>query len=155
MTNSTLQKQLTLLLATGFGSGYAPKAPGTVGTMVAVLPLLLLQQLPLWSYGVIVVASCLVGVLICSKADVYLGSHDNKVIVWDEFCGYWITMFAAPSGWIPIVLGFMLFRFFDIVKPWPVSWADKNIQGGIGVMLDDILAGILAWSCINIIYLFV
>lgn len=64
-------------------------------------------------------------------------------------------MFAAPAGWMPIVLGFALFRFFDIVKPWPVSWADKNIQGGIGVMLDDILAGLLAWSFLNFIYIII
>ena len=155
MTKSSFHRRLTLLLATGFGTGYSPKAPGTVGTLAAVLPLLLLQQLPLSAYGAIVIVCCLAGIMICSKADTYLGSHDNKAIVWDEFCGYWITMFAAPAGWMPIVLGFALFRFFDIVKPWPVSWADKNIQGGIGVMLDDILAGLLAWSFLNFIYIII
>ena len=148
--NGILNK-LTLFLATGFGSGYAPKMPGTVGTLVAIIPLLWLQTLSLWLYGGLVLLLSLVGIYLCHKADQILKSHDNKAIVWDEFCGLWITMFAAPSGWEMIVIGFLFFRFFDIVKPWPVSWADKQVTGGFGVMLDDVIAGLMALTCVQIV----
>ena len=75
-----------------------------------------------------------------------LGVHDHGGIVWDEFAGYFITMIAAPPGWIWIVVGFVLFRLFDIFKPWPASWADRSIKGGFGIMLDDIFAGAYAWA---------
>jgi phosphatidylglycerophosphatase A len=91
------------------------------------------------------------GVVLCDKADSLLGTHDNKAIVWDEFCGFWLTMFAAPTGLYAMVIGFICFRFFDIVKPWPVSWCDKKIKGGLGVMLDDLAAGLLALICVQIV----
>lgn len=131
-------------LAFGFGSGCAPKAPGTAGTAVAVLLYLPLQYLSLTAYLIMLVVSFLVGIWLCGQASKTLGVHDHGGIVWDEFVGYWITMIAAPSGWMWMLLGFMLFRLFDIWKPQPIRYVDKYVQGGFGIMIDDVLAGIYA-----------
>lgn len=130
--------------AFGFGSGCSPKAPGTVGTLAAVPLYLLIQDLPLTFYLMILVVGFALGVWFCQKASDALGVHDHGGIVWDEFVGYWITMIAAPAGLIWVVLGFVLFRLFDIWKPQPVRWFDKRVHGGLGIMLDDVVAGIYA-----------
>ena len=144
-----------LLLAFGFGSGLAPKAPGTIGTLAAIPLYLLLAKLPLIGYAIVVLLSFMVGCWLCGEAAKQLGVHDFGGIVWDEFVGYWITMFAAPIGWLWIALGFVLFRLFDIWKPWPIRLADKQVQGGLGIMLDDVLAGIYAWLCLQALAYFV
>lgn len=131
-------------LAFGLGSGCSPKAPGTAGTVIAVLLYLPLQYLPLWLYLGFIVVTFILGVWLCEHASKSLGVHDHGGIVWDEFVGYWITMIAAPAGWLWILLGFVLFRLFDIWKPWPIKLADKKVGGGFGVMFDDVLAGIYA-----------
>ena len=138
-------------LAFGFGSGLAPVAPGTFGTVMAVLLYLLMMKLSLIPYLIIVVAVCIVGVWICDKSSKLLGVHDHGGIVWDEFAGFFITMIAAPKGWLWILIGFALFRLFDIWKPWPISLLDKQVEGGLGIMLDDIVAGIYALICMQII----
>ncbi len=137
------------LLAFGFGAGLSPKAPGTVGTVVAVLIYLALPSMPLTIYAGLIVLSFVFGVWLCGKTAEDLGVHDHGGIVWDEFVGYWITMFMAPSGLIWVLLGFVLFRLLDIFKPWPIKWADKELAGGLGIMLDDVLAGIMAALCIQ------
>jgi phosphatidylglycerophosphatase A len=144
-----------LLLAFGFGSGLAPKAPGTIGTLAAIPLYLLLAKLPLIGYALVVLLSFMVGCWLCGEAAKRLGVHDFGGIVWDEFVGYWITMLAAPAGWLWIALGFVLFRLFDIWKPWPIRLADKQVQGGLGIMLDDVLAGIYAWLCLQALAYFV
>lgn len=131
--------------ALGLGSGLAPKAPGTFGTLAAVPLYLLLQELPIWSYLLIVVLAFVVGVWLCDVTARNLGVHDHPGIVWDEFVGYWLTMAAAPSGWQWVLLGFVLFRLFDIAKPWPIRLADRRLGGGFGIMFDDVLAGVYAW----------
>ncbi|ETX12380.1 phosphatidylglycerophosphatase [Marinomonas ushuaiensis DSM 15871] len=132
-------------LAFGLGSGAAPKAPGTFGTLAAVpIYLWLLQDLTNIEYFVMLVVTSLVGFYLCGKTSKDLGVHDHSGIVWDEFVGYWITMWLAPAGWEYIALGFVLFRLFDILKPWPISWIDKNVHGGFGIMVDDILAGAMS-----------
>lgn len=140
------------LLAFGFGAGLAPKAPGTVGTVVAVLIYLLLPAMPLIVYAVLIALSFFFGIWICGKTAEDLGVHDHGGIVWDEFVGYWITMFMAPSGFVWVLLGFVLFRLLDIFKPWPIKWADKELTGGLGIMLDDALAGIMAALCIQALF---
>ena len=130
--------------AFGFGSGCAPKAPGTAGTVIAVLLYLPLQYLTLPYYLGVIFLSFIVGVWLCSKASTALEVHDHGGIVWDEFVGYWVTMIAAPSGWEWMLLGFVLFRIFDIWKPQPIRYFDKHVQGGFGIMLDDIWAGLYA-----------
>jgi phosphatidylglycerophosphatase A len=140
-------------LAFGFGSGAAPVAPGTFGTLAAIPLYLLLGQLPLSWYLLVLVAMFGIGIFLCDRTARDLGVHDHGGIVWDEFVGYWITMVAAPPGWMWLVAGFVLFRFFDILKPFPINWFDKHIHGGLGIMLDDAIAGTFAWLGLQIIAL--
>ena len=142
-------KDPVVLVAVGFGSGLAPKAPGTAGTLVAIPLYLLMQPLPLISYLLIVTCLFIAGIWICTYAAEKFGVHDHPAIVIDEIVGYLITMIAAPEGWPAIVVGFVLFRLLDAIKPWPVSWFDRNISGGIGIMLDDVIAGIIALAIIQ------
>ncbi len=143
------------LLSLGFGSGLSSYAPGTMGTLVAIPLYLLLSRLELWPYLIVVVVGFLLGVYVCDKTSKALGVHDHSGIVWDEIIGYWITMIAIPAvTWQWILAGFVLFRFFDIVKPWPVKIADKRVPGGFGIMFDDLLAGLYALACIQISWLF-
>ena len=132
------------LLAFGFGSGLAPKAPGTFGTLAAIPFYLLLQYLPPVAYVTLLIAAFIIGVWLCERSSRALRCHDHPGIVWDEFVGYWLTMLCAPSAWWWIVVGFLLFRLFDIVKPWPISWFDRKVEGGFGIMLDDVIAGVFA-----------
>jgi len=136
-------------LAFGLGSGAAPKAPGTCGTALAVLIYLLLPAISWQQYLLFIVVTFMLGIWLCGKTSKDLGTHDHGGIVWDEFVGYWITMFMAPPGWIWALWGFVLFRLLDIAKPWPIKWVDKQIHGGFGIMLDDVLAGIMAALCIQ------
>jgi phosphatidylglycerophosphatase A len=139
------------LLAFGFGSGLAPKAPGTFGTLAAIPFFLLLNQLPLAGYALALVATFGLGIWICDRTARDLGVHDHGGIVWDEFVGLWITLFIAPPQWWWIVIGFLLFRFFDIVKPFPISWLDRRVKGGLGIMIDDAVAGTFAWFCLQLL----
>ncbi|MGV3593427.1 MAG: phosphatidylglycerophosphatase A [Gammaproteobacteria bacterium] len=139
------------LLAFGFGSGLAPKAPGTFGTLAAIPLYLVFAQLPLAAYALMLVLAFGLGIWICDKAARDLGVHDHGGIVWDEFVGLWITLFVAPPGWWWIVIGFLLFRFFDIVKPFPISWLDRRVTGGLGIMVDDAVAGSFAWFCLQLL----
>lgn len=141
-------------LALGLGAGLSPKAPGTVGTLVAVPLYLLLQGLPLWGYLLVLSLAFVLGVWLCGVTARHLGVHDHPGIVWDEFVGYWLTMAAAPHGWAWVLLGFGLFRLFDIAKPWPIRLADRRLGGGLGIMLDDVLAGGFAWLVLQAIALF-
>jgi phosphatidylglycerophosphatase A len=128
--------------AFGFGSGLAPFAPGTFGTLAAIPLYLILVQLSWPMYAWLVFIAFVVGVKLCDVTGGRLGIHDYGGIVWDEFVGYWITMFFIPFSWQNVLLGFIAFRFFDIIKPWPIGWLDKKVSGGFGVMIDDVLAGV-------------
>ncbi|MEP0355793.1 MAG: phosphatidylglycerophosphatase A [Paraglaciecola sp.] len=132
-------------LAFGFGSGLAPKAPGTFGT-IAALPIVAVLALytSLTVYIAITVIASVVGIWICGIAANDMEVHDDSSIVWDEFAGMLITMIAVPLSWQTLLLGFILFRIFDILKPWPISYLDKNAHGGFGIMIDDVLAGLFA-----------
>ncbi len=141
-------------LAFGFGSGLASFAPGTFGTLAAIPLYLLIQPLSLPVYLLLVAVVSVLGIWICDKSSTLLGVHDHSGIVWDEFAGYFVTMIAAPTGWLWIVIGFVLFRLFDIWKPWPISVLDKKIAGGLGIMVDDLLAGIYALGCLQLIAFF-
>lgn len=136
-------------LAFGCGSGTVDKAPGTFGTLAAIPLYLLLQDLSVSHYFLVLVVAAIAGIFICGKTSHDLGVHDHAGIVWDEFVGFWITMWMAPEGWGYIILGFVLFRIFDILKPWPISLADKHVHGGFGIMFDDILAGIFAFFALQ------
>lgn len=138
------------LLAFGFGSGLAPKAPGTAGTLVAVVLFLPMAQLSLVFYSLLVALAALVGIWICGAASRQLGVHDHGGIVWDEFVGFWITMWAVPLDWVWVLAGFALFRFFDVVKPWPIGFLDKRVGGGFGIMIDDVIAGVMACAVLHL-----
>ncbi|OOZ38822.1 phosphatidylglycerophosphatase A [Solemya pervernicosa gill symbiont] len=137
-------RNLTHLLACGFGSGAAPVAPGTFGTVAAIPIYLLMLQLDANLYLLLTAALFLVGIPICTRTADDLGVHDHPGIVWDEIVGYLVTMIAAPPGWLWMVVGFVLFRIFDILKPWPIRTIDRKVAGGLGIMLDDLLAGLFS-----------
>lgn len=132
-------------LACGFGSGLTPKAQGTFGSLAALLPWLLLRELPLLAWLAIIVAAFAIGVWACEVSGRILGVADHRSIVWDEFVGQWIALLPAlVAPWWAVVLGFLLFRLFDVWKPWPIGWFDRRVKGGLGVMLDDVIAGLFA-----------
>jgi phosphatidylglycerophosphatase A len=136
------------IVALGFGAGILPKAPGTWGTLLAVPVYFILQPLPLGEYAIVLLISFGAGVWWCGKTAQLLGVHDHPAIVWDEMVGYWITMIVAPDGGWWLVSGFVLFRLFDIWKPWPIRRLDKQVAGGLGIMVDDVVAGLYAALCL-------
>lgn len=134
-----------LLVASGFGSGLAPRAPGTAGTLVAAaLWLAVFAHLPWYAQGIVCVVAAVFGVWLCDRAVAALGVDDHPAIVWDEFAGVWLALWLAGPAWIAVGLAVVLFRVFDIVKRGPVGWAERRWRGGLGVMADDLVAGILA-----------
>ena len=137
------------LAAFGFGSGAPLTAPGTWGTLAALLPYLLLRDLSLTYYLGAIAISFWVGVYLCDKTSKDIGVHDHGGIVWDEFVGLWIALILVPPGWQWVLLGFVLFRFFDIVKPQPIKWLDSHVSGGFGIMIDDVLAGVFALATLQ------
>jgi phosphatidylglycerophosphatase A len=131
-------------LAFGFGTGLAPKAPGTFGTLPALGLFWLARDLPLAAHIAIVAAAFVIGIYLCGESARRLGVHDYGGIVWDEIVAMYLTLLFAPptlAGW---VAAFVLFRFFDIVKPWPIRDLDHRLGGGLGIMLDDIVAALYA-----------
>ena len=142
-------------LSFGFGSGYMPVAPGTFGTLAAIPVFLLLSQFQPVIYGVILILMSLAGIWLCGYTSHTLGVHDHKAIVWDEVVGYLLTMMMVPPTLINICVGFMLFRLFDIWKPWPINLLDKNLHGGLGIMLDDVVAGIFAAFIMQLLLIYI
>lgn len=138
-------------LAFGFGSGLAPKAPGTFGTLACIPLYLLLSDLSVVHYIIVCGLVSGIGIYICGYAADALKTHDHPGIVWDEFAGFLITMIGVSFSWNNILLGFILFRIFDIFKPWPISWLDRKVSGGLGIMIDDIVAGLFALIALHTI----
>ena len=138
-------------LALGFGSGLSPIMPGTCGTIAAIPIYILLHFLPAPLYFIAIALLFIVGIWICGVTAKKLKIHDHPAIVWDEIVGFLITMLLAPFNWLWILLGFILFRVFDIFKPWPVRYADKHLTNGFGIMADDLLAAIYALVILQII----
>ena len=135
---------LVKLLATAFGAGYSPVAPGTCGTAVTVPLVWALSSLSILPWALVCVAITALAILVAHGADRVWGTHDSQRIVIDEVAGYCITMIPVERGhWAPLAVGFVVFRFFDIVKPPPVRWLDQNLPGGWGVVLDDAAAGVM------------
>lgn len=131
-------------LAYGFGAGLSPWAPGTIGTLVAVPIYLVLSMLPLIGYLAVLAVMIAAGIWACGATARESGSDDPPAIVWDEIVGFLVAMMAAPAGWIWVIAGFLLFRAFDIYKPWPISKIDARMRGGLGILLDDIVAGLMS-----------
>ena len=167
-TTATMLDRLVYWLGLGLGSGLPRRAPGTWGTvggLIVAIPLLSLGFVP---FLIITILSCVIGSWICGRTSELMGGHDNPHIVWDEWAGMWLTLLplsymgiadgnfwqniAQISSIVAIIIAFILFRFFDIIKPPPIGWADKKVAGGLGIMLDDIIAGVMAAAVWIIIY---
>jgi phosphatidylglycerophosphatase A len=131
-------------LAFGFGSGLSPLAPGTMGTLAAIPFALLLKMLPMTGFWAVLVLLFAFGVYLCGVTGKRLGQHDPGGIVWDEMVAYWLTVAFLPVTWQWFLAAFVLFRVFDIVKPWPIPWVERQFGGGLGIMLDDIVAALYA-----------
>jgi len=136
------------LLAFGFGSGLSKKAPGTMGTLAAIPLYYAMLALPAPAYLVILIIICIAGVWICGKTADDIGVHDHGGIVWDEFAGFLLTMYWVQESWQATIAGFILFRIFDIFKPWPINRIDRELRGGLGIMVDDLVAGLMAALCL-------
>jgi len=121
-----------------------------MGTLVAVPLYWLVAHWSLPWYSAFVLVTAVLGIWICDVASRQLQVHDHPGIVWDEFVGYWITLWAVPAEWIWILAGFVVFRVFDIVKPWPISHLDRRVKGGFGIMIDDVIAGIMACGTLHL-----
>ncbi len=147
--------QLLLAIATGCYVGFLPIFPGTWGSAVALLPYYFLRSLSLPSYLLMLVILFIVGFFSAGAAEKILDRADAGPIVIDEIVGMLITLAFAPAHPIYWLLGFILFRIFDILKPFPVSWFDNHIHGGIGIMMDDVVAGIYALGCLQLIHFLV
>ena len=147
---AVLLKNPVHFLALGFGSGLLPKAPGTFGTLAAIPVYCAFASLSVSWYVLAVLVLSLAGVAICDYTSKQLRVHDHPGIVFDEIAGYLLTMTAIPFGIGWMLAGFVAFRFFDIIKPWPISWLDKHVHGGLGIMLDDLLAGVMAWLVLQL-----
>lgn len=139
-------RRLLHFLACGLGSGLIRPAPGTWGSLAAIPFILALQGLSTPLYALILIIATVFGIWVCQRVSEDLGVDDHPAIVWDEFVGMGFALMCLPVDhlWIGAAIGFCLFRFFDIVKPGPVGWLDRNLTGGLGIMLDDVLAGIFA-----------
>lgn len=144
--------QLIMALATGLYVGKIGIAPGTWGSLAALLPWLLIKDLPLPMYGFILGTFFVLGFFVSGSAEKILDDPDASCIVIDEFLGMFVTLLAAPPHPLAWATGFLLFRFFDITKPFPVSWFDKKINGGIGIMMDDVVAGMYAFLTLQLLW---
>ena len=138
------------LIAAGFGSGLAPRAPGTFGTLAALIPWWPLHFLPPLYYWLVVAIAFVAGIYCCGRTARDMGVHDHGTIVWDEFIGVWIALAWLPTSGAWIIAGFILFRLLDIWKPWSISWLDRHVQGGLGIIIDDVLAGFFTLAILQI-----
>lgn len=139
-----LMREPVHLIAFGFGSGLMPLAPGTWGTLIAIPITLFVMQFGFAAHLGFAIVASLFGIYVCGESAKRLGVHDHPGIVWDEIAGFAITMLTAPAKLSWVVAGFALFRLLDIWKPWPIREADHSLSGGLGIMLDDVIAGIFA-----------
>jgi phosphatidylglycerophosphatase A len=140
------------VLAFGFGAGLSPLAPGTAGTLLGVFIYLSMAPLPVPYYIAVCGLLFVAGVWICARTSRDLGVHDHSGIVFDEIVGFLVAMIALPPDWLWLVAGFVLFRLFDIIKPWPIGWFDRRVEGGLGIMLDDLLAGLAALALLQLAF---
>jgi phosphatidylglycerophosphatase A len=137
-------RRVVLFLATGAFSGYTPIMPGTAGSVIGIGLFLVLSQLNYLAFLCITLSFIFLSILIAEKAATIINKPDPSIIVIDEIAGYLVTMITFPSHWLYIAAGFVLFRLLDIAKPYPINWIDTNVSGGLGIVLDDVAAGIYA-----------
>lgn len=137
-------------LAFGLGSGLSPRAPGTVGTLVGMLLWIPFVNLPTALGLILVIAMFMIGIRICDVVSHALGVHDHGGIVWDEMVGIWLVLVFIPFDWRWWLAAFVLFRIFDIAKPWPIGWLDRCLAGGFGIMVDDVIAALYALAVLGL-----
>jgi len=142
--------RLFMGIATGFGAGYLPKAPGTWGSLVALPLHFFLRQLAPNHYALALGGIFFIGVITAGQAEKILDRKDPGVIVIDEVIGMLITLIGAPNNPLIWLLGFFIFRFFDIFKPYPIRLIDQRVNGGMGIVLDDVLAGVYSFIVLQI-----
>ena len=145
-------RRLTIQLATWWGVGFCPLAPGTVGTLAAIPLFLILSLLPLWLYLLCVLGIALLACWAAGRAEAIFGDQDHRAIVIDEVVGFLVVMIALPPTWPFLLAGFVLFRAFDIIKPPPIRFLERTVQGGYGVVLDDVLAALYAHLVLRIFF---
>lgn len=157
-SDASVLDRIVYWLGIGLGSGMPKRAPGTWGTVGGLIVAIPLMRLGFVPFLIITIVASIIGIWICGRTSELMNVHDDPHIVWDEWAGMWITLLpfafigfdqlAEINGvkldWFVILVAFILFRLFDILKPFPISWADKKVSGGLGIMLDDILAGLMA-----------
>lgn len=170
---ATAWEKVIYWLGVGLGTGLPKKAPGTWGTVGGLMIALPMLLLGFWGFLVVVVVGCLVGSYVCGKTSKLMGVHDDPHIVFDEWVGMWISLLPSvwllaqtqdtaktgleyyhPSTALLFIVPFVLFRFFDIMKPPPIKWVDKNVFGGFGILIDDVLAGVMAVMVFVVVMLF-
>jgi len=144
--------KIYMLIAIGFGSGKVPKAPGTFGTLAAVIPVILTAGFPYWAKALIFLLMMVAGTAAAQYHGSYTGLKDASEIVIDEIAAFYMIFLFFPVSTFTLVAGFILFRIFDILKPWPIKRFEA-LEGGVGVMMDDIIAGMYAIICLGILYL--
>lgn len=138
------------LLAFGLGTGLSPIAPGTVGSLLGVALAWLTLSLPIAGQLGVALVLIVFGVWLCGESAKRIGEHDHSGIVWDEIAGVYLVLFWLPPEPLYFAAGFLLFRLFDIWKPWPISDLDHRLRGGLGIMLDDLAAALYAASCLSL-----
>lgn len=141
-------------LGFGFGTGLAPKAPGTFGTLPAlpIAALVLSLQLPMWLNILVAAAFFVAGVVICARTEAALGQQDYGGIVWDEIAAMLLILLCIPASWGWWLAAFVLFRLLDALKPWPIRWFDARVHGGFGIMLDDLIAALITLALLGAAY---
>jgi phosphatidylglycerophosphatase A len=144
-----------MFIATGCYSGYLPKAPGTWGSLLGLLLFFLLHTLSLEIYLAVIAGIFVIGTFAAGEAEKIMDHQDPGLVVIDEIVGMLITMIAVPATPLAMVLGFILFRIFDILKPFPVNFFDQRFHGGLGIMLDDVMAGIYSLIILQVLFRFV
>ena len=146
------QRQLFIkFLASGFFTGYFPVAPGTIGSLVGILACFFLQDVPFTAYAIVLILTLIAGIYISGEAEKIYQAKDSSHIVIDEIAGIFFTFIYLPMDVSFLLAGFLAFRFFDILKPFPIRLIDEKIEGGWGIMFDDVLAGIYANILIRLI----
>jgi phosphatidylglycerophosphatase A len=147
-------RRFIILLATWWGVGFSPLAPGTVGTLAAIPLFLILSLLPLWLYLFCLLSLALLACWAAGRAEAIFGEQDPHAVVIDEVVGFLAIMIALPPKWPYLLAGFCLFRIFDVIKPPPIRFVERTVQGGYGVVLDDVLAALYAHIALRMFFLF-
>ncbi len=139
-----MTKKISLLFATGFGSGYAPFASGTWGSLVGIVFYLLFKNLSPSLYAVTLIGVFAISIWSSQIAETHFGKKDPGEVVVDEIIGQLVTLAFLPFSWKLTIAGFLLFRLFDIIKPFPARWFQDHLKGGWGIVMDDVMAGVYA-----------